>query len=95
MHIFSIKITYLVASNLAMNDLSSVAESNTKEDLSQTVIQVLGRDRLAALSTRQAQLMDEMLEDRLQDRPDPVTEMELLGMYEMITEEVLPVSLPI
>ena len=30
-----------------------------------------------------------------QDRPDPVTEMELLGMYEMITEEVLPVSLPI
>ena len=72
-----------------------VAESNTQEDLSQTVIQVLGRDRLAALSNRQAQLMDEMLEDRLQDRPDPVTEMELLGMYEMITEEVLLVSLPI
>ena len=72
-----------------------VAESSTQEDLSQTVIQVLGRDRLAALSNRQAQLMDEMLEDRLQDRPDPVTEMELLGMYEMITEEVLPVSLPI
>ena len=72
-----------------------MAESSTQEDLSQTVIQVLGRDRLAALSNRQAQLMDEMLEDRLQDRPDPVTEMELLGMYEMITEEVLPVSLPI
>ena len=72
-----------------------VAESNTQEDLSQTVIQVLGRDRLAALSNRQAQLMDEMLEDRLQDRSDPVTEMQLLGMYEMITEEVLPVSLPI
>ena len=72
-----------------------VAESSTQEDLSQTVIQVLGRDRLAALSNRQAQLMDEMLEDRLQDKPDPVTEMELLGMYEMITEEVLPVSLPI
>jgi hypothetical protein len=72
-----------------------VAESNTQEDLSQTVIQVLGRDRLAALSNRQAQLMDEMLEDRLQDKPAPVTEMELLGMYEMITEEVLPVSLPI
>ena len=72
-----------------------MAESNTQEDLSQTVIQVLGRDRLAALSNRQAQLMDQMLVDRLQDRPDPVTEMELLGMYEMITEEVLPVSLPI
>ena len=72
-----------------------MAESSTQEDLSQTVIQVLGRDRLAALSNRQAQLMDEMLEDRLQDKPDPVTEMELLGMYEMITEEVLPVSLPI
>ncbi len=71
-----------------------VAESNTQEDLSQTVIQVLGRDRVAALSNRQAQLMDEMLEDRLKDRPDPVTEMELLRMYEMITEQVLPVSLP-
>ena len=72
-----------------------MAESNTQEDLSQTVIQVLGRDRLAALSNRQAQLMDEMLEDRLQDRSDPVTEMQLLGMYEMITEEVLPFSFPI
>ena len=72
-----------------------VAESNTQEDLSQTVIQVLGRDRLAALSNRQAQLMDKMLVRRLQNKPGPVTEMELLGMYEMITEEVLPVSLPI
>ena len=72
-----------------------VAESSTQEDLSQTVIQVLGRDRLAALSNRQAQLMDKMLDRRLQNKPDPVTEMELLGMYEMITEEVLPVSLPI
>ena len=72
-----------------------VAESSTQEDLSQTVIQVLGRDRLAALSNRQAQLMDQMLVRRLQKNPDPVTEMELLGMYEMITEEVLPVSLPI
>ena len=72
-----------------------VAESSTQEDLSQTVIQVLGRDRLAALSNRQAQLMDQMLVRRLQNNPDPVTEMELLGMYEMITEEVLPVSLPI
>ena len=68
-----------------------VAESNTQEDLSQTVIQVLGRDRLAALSNRQAQLMDR----RVQKKPDPVMEMELLGMYEMITEEVLLVSLPI
>ena len=72
-----------------------VAESNTQEDLSQTVIQVLGRDRLAALSNRQAQLIDQMLVDRLQDRPDPVTEMEVLGMYEMITEEVRPVSVQI
>jgi hypothetical protein len=55
-----------------------VAESNTQEDLSQTVIQVLGRDRLTALSNRQAQLMDQMLVRRLQNKPDPVTEMELL-----------------
>ena len=40
-------------------------------------------------------VLDELLKDRLQDRPDPVTEMELLGMYEMITEDVLLVGLPI
>ena len=72
-----------------------VAEVSIPEDLSQKLLTAVGKDKLQAASKRQLQLMDQMLVDRLQDRPDPVTEMELLGMYEMITEEVLPVSLPI
>ena len=72
-----------------------VAEVSIPEDLSLKLLTAVGKDKLQAASKRQLQLMDQMLVDRLQDRPDPVTEMELLGMYEMITEEVLLVSLPI
>jgi len=72
-----------------------VAEVSIPEDLSQKLLTAVGKDKLQACSDRQLDLMDQMLVDRLQDKPDPVTEMELLGMYEMITEEVLPVSLPI
>lgn len=72
-----------------------VAEVSIPEDISQKLLTAVGKDKLQAASKRQLQLMDQMLVDRLQDKPDPVTEMELLGMYEMITEEVLPVSLPI
>jgi hypothetical protein len=72
-----------------------VAEVSIPEDISQKLLTAVGKDKLQAASKRQLQLMDQMLVDRLQDRPDPVTEMELLGMYEMITEDVLPVSLPI
>ena len=72
-----------------------VAEVSIPEDLSQKLLTAVGKEKLQPCSDRQLDLMDQMLVDRLQDRPDPVTEMELLGMYEMITEEVLPVSLPI
>ena len=72
-----------------------VAEVNKPEDISQKLLTAVGKDKLQAASKRQLQLMDQMLVRRLQNKPDPVTEMELLGMYEMITEEVLPVSLPI
>ena len=72
-----------------------VAEVSIPEDLLQKLLTAVGKEKLQACSDRQLDLMDQMLVDRLQDRPDPVTEMELLGMYEMITEEVLPVSLPI
>jgi len=72
-----------------------VAEVSIPEDISQKLLSAVGKDKLQAASKRQLQLMDQMLVRRLQNKPDPVTEMELLGMYEMITEEVLPVSLPI
>ena len=47
------------------------------------------------ISNRQAQLMDGLLECRLAVSQDPVTEDELLGIYKMITEVVLPISLPV
>ena len=72
-----------------------VAEVSIPEDISQKLLTAVGKDKLQACSDRQLDLMDQMLVRRLQNKPDPVTEMELLGMYEMITEEVLPVSLPI
>ena len=72
-----------------------MAEVSIPEDLSQKLLTAVGKEKLQACSDRQLDLMDQMLVDRLQDKPDPVTEMELLGMYEMITEEVLPISLPI
>ena len=72
-----------------------MAEVSIPEDISQKLLTAVGKDKLQAASKRQLQLMDQMLVRRLQNKPDPVTEMELLGMYEMITEEVLPVSLPI
>ena len=72
-----------------------VAEVSIPEDISQKLLTAVGKDKLQAASKRQLQLMDQMLVRRLQNKPDPVTEMELLGMYEMITEEVLPVSWPI
>jgi hypothetical protein len=72
-----------------------VAEVSIPEDISQKLLTAVGKDKLQAASKRQLQLMYQMLVRRLQNKPDPVTEMELLGMYEMITEEVLPVSLPI
>ena len=72
-----------------------VAEVSIPEDISQKLLTAVGKDKLQAASKRQLQLMDQILVRRLQNKPDPVTEMELLGMYEMITEEVLPVSLPI
>ena len=72
-----------------------MAEVSIPEDISQKLLSAVGKDKLQAASKRQLQLMDQMLVRRLQNKPDPVTEMELLGMYEMITEEVLPVSLPI
>ncbi|MDB2423221.1 hypothetical protein N9X05_14785 [Paracoccaceae bacterium] len=57
-----------------------VAEVSIPEDLPQKLLTAVGKEKLQACSDRQLDLMDQMLVDRLQDRPDPVTEMELLGM---------------
>lgn len=68
-------------------------EVNADDLLVQRIIHFLKGQ--APISNRQAQLMDGLLECRLAASQDPVTEDELLGIYKMITEEVLPISLPV
>lgn len=69
-----------------------MAENNSPDVLSQTIKTALG-EKLQAASKRQLQLMDGLLEMRLEESNEPVTEAEIKGMYQTVTEEVLPISL--
>ena len=55
----------------------------------------LGDERLQATTARQRRLMDNALMDRLERRGsvEKVTEDEIVGIYEIITEVVSPVEL--
>jgi len=55
----------------------------------------LGDERLQATTARQRRLMDNALMDRLERRGsvEKVTEDEIVGIYEMITEVVSPIEL--
>ena len=69
-----------------------MAKTSSREDLSQTVMRTLTQEQLQTLSPRQANLIQSPLDRRIK-KPEPVTEAEILGMYELVTEEVLPASL--
>ena len=71
-----------------------MAEASLPEDLSQTILKALGAPKLQGDSQRQLELMDNLLQVRMQSNSSPVSSQEVTGIYEMITEEVLPVSLP-
>ena len=55
----------------------------------------LGDERLQATTARQRRLMDNALMDRLERRGsvEKVTEDEIVGIYEIITEVVSPIEL--
>ena len=55
----------------------------------------LGDERLQATTARQRRLMDNALLDRLEERGsvEKVTEDEIIGIYEMITEVISPIEL--
>jgi len=55
----------------------------------------LGDERLQATTARQRRLMDNALLDRLEERGSvqKVTEDEIIGIYEMITEVISPIEL--
>ena len=71
-----------------------MAEASLPEGLSQTILKALGAPKLQGVSQRQLELMDNLLQVRMQNNSSPVSSQEVTGIYEMITEEVLPVSLP-
>ena len=75
-----------------VSDVKGGLQLNAEDFLVQKIARFL--EGHPTISNRQAQLMDGLLECRLQASQDPMTEEELLGIYKMITEEVLPISLP-
>jgi hypothetical protein len=65
------------------------------DEYSIKVGKALGDERLQATTARQRRLMDNALMDRLERRGsvEKVTEDEIVGIYEIITEVVSPIEL--
>ena len=66
-----------------------------QDEYSIKVGKALGDERLQATTARQRRLMDNALMDRLERRGsvEKVTEDEIVGIYEIITEVVSPIEL--
>ena len=66
-----------------------------QDEYSIKVGKALGDQRLQATTARQRRLMDNALLDRLEERGsvEKVTEDEIIGIYEMITEVISPIEL--
>ena len=65
------------------------------EDLSERVTAAVGLSKLQALSNTQAQMCEVMLAKRLEKvdfQIDQIQDEELVGIYEMVTEELLPLG---
>ena len=65
------------------------------EDLAQRVTAAVGLSKLQALSNTQAQMCEVMLAKRLEKvdfQIDQIKDAEFVGIYEMVTEELLPLG---
>ena len=65
------------------------------EDLAQRVTAAVGLSKLQALSKTQAEMCEVMLAKRLEKldfQPDQIQDAEFVGIYEMVTEELLPLG---
>ena len=65
------------------------------EDLAQRVTAAVGLSKLQALSNTQAQMCEVMLAKRLKKvdyQIDQIQDAEFVGIYEMVTEELLPLG---
>ncbi|MDB2637891.1 hypothetical protein N9Y91_02675 [Alphaproteobacteria bacterium] len=65
------------------------------EDLAKRVTAAVGLSKLQALSKTQAQMCEVMLAKRLKKvdyQIDQIQDAEFIGIYEMVTEELLPLG---
>ena len=65
------------------------------EDLKERVTAAVGLSKLQALSKTQAQMCEVMLTERLEKvdfQIDQIKDAEFVGIYEMVTEELLPLG---
>ena len=65
------------------------------EDLKERVTAAVGLSKLQALSNTQAQMCEVMLAKRLEKvdfQIDQIKDAEFVGIYEMVTEELLPLG---
>ena len=65
------------------------------DDLSKRVTAAVGLSKLQALSNTQAEMCNVMLTTRLKKvdfQPDQIQDAEFVGIYEMVTEELLPLG---
>ena len=65
------------------------------EDLKERVTAAVGLSKLQALSNTQAQMCEVMLAKRLKKvdyQIDQIQDAEFIGIYEMVTEELLPLG---
>ena len=65
------------------------------EDLKERVTAAVGLSNLQALSKTQAEMCEVMLTERLEKvdfRIDQIKDAEFVGIYEMVTEELLPLG---
>ena len=65
------------------------------DDLSKRVTAAVGLSKLQALSNTQVEMCNVMLTKRLKKvdfQPDQIQDAEFVGIYEMVTEELLPLG---
>ena len=70
-------------------------EQKQLEDLKERVTAALGLSKLQALSKTQAEMCEVMLTKRLKKldfQIDQIKDAEFVGIYEMVTEELLPLG---
>ena len=76
-------------------DYSGVLTQDDYDRLSNKAVSVIGQDRIDVLSRAQTNLLNVSLDRIIKRRGsvEAVTDMELIGAYEMIVDHVFPVAL--